>query len=30
MINIVVDAIGGDNAPLSIVEGCVKAVKDLD
>lgn len=30
MINIVVDAMGGDNAPLSIVEGCVKAVKDFD
>ena len=30
MTHIIVDAMGGDNAPNSIVEGCVKAVSDLD
>lgn len=30
MTHIVVDAMGGDNAPKAIVEGCVKAVSELD
>lgn len=30
MINIVVDAMGGDNSPSAVVEGCVRAVKDFD
>ena len=30
MTHIVVDAMGGDNAPQAVVEGCLKAVKDFD
>lgn len=30
MTHIVVDAMGGDNAPQAIVEGCVKAVADFN
>lgn len=30
MTHIVVDAMGGDNAPQAIVDGCVKAVADFD
>lgn len=30
MTRIVIDAMGGDNAPNAIVEGCVKAVSELD
>lgn len=30
MTRIVVDAMGGDNAPHSIAEGCIKAVNELD
>lgn len=30
MTHIVVDAMGGDNAPQAIVEGCIKAVADFD
>lgn len=30
MINIIVDAMGGDNAPGAIVEGCIEAVKMQD
>ncbi len=29
-MRIIVDAMGGDNAPKAIVEGCVQAVKELD
>lgn len=30
MTRIVVDAMGGDNAPQAVVDGCVKAVADFD
>ena len=30
MTRIVVDAMGGDNAPKAVVEGCIKAVNELD
>ena len=30
MTRIIVDAMGGDNAPKAIVDGCVKAVADFD
>lgn len=30
MTRIIVDAMGGDNAPKAIVEGCVKAVEEFD
>lgn len=30
MTRIVVDAMGGDNAPQAVVDGCVKAVEDFD
>ncbi len=30
MTRIVVDAMGGDNAPNAVVEGCIKAVNELD
>lgn len=30
MTHIVVDAMGGDNAPKAVVEGCLKAIKDFD
>jgi len=30
MTRIIVDAMGGDNAPKAIVDGCVKAVEDFD
>ena len=30
MTHIVIDAMGGDNAPQAVVEGCLKAVKDFD
>ncbi len=30
MTRIVVDAMGGDNAPKSVVEGCIRAVNELD
>jgi glycerol-3-phosphate acyltransferase PlsX len=30
MLNIALDGMGGDNAPLEIVKGAVKATKDLD
>lgn len=30
MTHIVVDAMGGDNAPQAVVEGCLKAVNDFD
>ena len=29
-MKIVVDAMGGDNAPMEIVKGAVKAVEELD
>ena len=29
-MNIIIDAMGGDDAPGAVVEGCVDAVKDLD
>ena len=28
-MNIIVDAFGGDNAPLEIIKGCVEAVAEL-
>ncbi|MBQ4256714.1 MAG: phosphate--acyl-ACP acyltransferase, partial [Oscillospiraceae bacterium] len=28
-MNIVVDAFGGDNAPLAVIEGSARAVKEL-
>ena len=30
MTHIVVDAMGGDNAPQAVVEGCLKAINDFD
>lgn len=30
MLKIIVDAMGGDNAPVEIVKGCVDAVKEMD
>ena len=30
MTHIIVDAMGGDNAPKAVVDGCVKAVEDFD
>ena len=30
MTHIIVDAMGGDNAPQAVVEGCLKAIKDFD
>ncbi len=29
-MKIIVDAFGGDNAPLEILKGCAEAVKELD
>ena len=29
-MKIIVDAFGGDNAPLEIIKGCAEAVKELD
>ena len=29
MAKIIVDAFGGDNAPLEVLKGCEKAVKEL-
>ncbi len=29
MAKIIVDAFGGDNAPLEVIKGCEKAVKEL-
>ena len=29
MIKLMIDAMGGDNAPQAIVEGCVAALKDM-
>ena len=29
-MKIIVDAFGGDNAPLEIIKGCAEAVRDLD
>ena len=29
-MNIIVDAMGGDNAPAAVVDGCVQAVEKLD
>lgn len=29
-MRISVDAMGGDNAPISVIEGCVEAIKDFD
>ncbi|MCM1132967.1 MAG: phosphate acyltransferase PlsX [Ruminococcus flavefaciens] len=30
MVRVIVDAFGGDNAPLEVIKGCEKAVKELD
>lgn len=30
MTRIIVDAMGGDNAPKAVVDGCIKAVQDFD
>ena len=30
LVNVAVDAMGGDNAPLEIVKGCVEAINDKD
>ena len=29
-MKIIVDAFGGDNAPLEILKGCAEAVRELD
>lgn len=29
-MKIIVDAFGGDNAPLEIIKGCAEAVQELD
>ena len=29
-MRIIVDAFGGDNAPLEVIKGCARAVKELD
>ena len=29
MIHLMIDAMGGDNAPRAIVEGCIAAINDL-
>ncbi len=29
-MKIIVDAMGGDNAPVEIVKGCVQAVSEMD
>lgn len=30
MVNVIVDAFGGDNAPLEVIKGCESAMKELD